>query len=71
MSGENPTLARSIGRFFGHILAAARHRPRPGNGARVVRVELRERTVDTPRGPLLLRRTTIDEVCRPVPGDQR
>ncbi|MBM4109247.1 MAG: hypothetical protein FJ255_10635 [Phycisphaerae bacterium] len=65
MSGDSPTLARSIGRFFGHVVSAVRPRLRTAGETRVVRVDREEKTVQTPSGPLVLRRTTIDEVCRP------
>lgn len=65
MSGESPTLARSIGRFFGHVVSAVRHKADADSDARVLRVDRQERVVQTPTGPLVLRRTTIDEVRLP------
>lgn len=54
-------LARSIGEFFGILIKAAKTdvtKPAPT----IVREHVEERTVDTPQGPLTLRRRIVDEV---------
>lgn len=59
--GPNKPLARSIGEFFGILAQAARTdvtKPAPT----VVRETIEERTVNTPQGPITLRRRVVDEV---------
>lgn len=54
------SLARSLGQFFGHVWHAVGGKT-PAN-KREVRREVDERRVDTPDGPVTLRRTTIEEI---------
>ena len=70
------TLLRNLGEFFGHVahgIASDPNGPKPPETAGVspvappepgaiVRSETHERIVSTPEGPLVLRRTVIDEV---------
>lgn len=82
-SPRKPSLLRNLGAFFGHIAHGVRTPvgrpaaptpaptppPPPALGAQVVRREVAERTVSTPRGEFVLRRTVIDEVRPAPPGD--
>ncbi|QOI99918.1 MAG: hypothetical protein HRU70_05240 [Phycisphaeraceae bacterium] len=63
-AGPRKPLARSLGEFVGILWRAARTPVEGGGGrgSRVVKTEVRERVVETPGGPVTLRRTTIDEV---------
>ena len=54
---------RSLGEFFGHVWKGVRTEPQPP--ARVVRREVQEKTIETPQGPVTLRRTTVDEIRPP------
>ena len=58
---------RSLGEFFGHVWKGVRTDPAPPR--QVVRKDVQETTVETPRGPVTLRRTTVDEV--ELPRDPR
>ena len=53
---RDKTLMRSLGEFFGHIVRGIRTDP-----ARR-RTVVRHETEEQPRGPITLRRTTIDEI---------
>lgn len=59
-------LARSLGEFVGILVNAAKTdvtKPTvAASGPTVVREHVEERTVDTPQGPLTLRRRIVDEV---------
>lgn len=50
-------LARCLGEFVGHIVRAVRTSP-----SRVERREVARRVEESRRGPIILRRTTIDEI---------
>ncbi len=70
MPARKKPLARSLGEFFGILWDAAKTDvTKPPVAATtpptIVRKEVQEKTVDTPRGPLTLRRTTIDEIEPP------
>jgi hypothetical protein len=68
-SPQKPTsLARSLGQFFGHLWTSTT-KPAPGNPKVEVRRETTQHQVDTPTGPVTLRRTTIEEIELP-PGGQ-
>lgn len=61
-------LMRSLGEFFGHVWSGIKADPgsRPeGTRPRVVRREVQEKTIETPQGPVTLRRTTVDEIEPP------
>ncbi|MBL0927444.1 MAG: hypothetical protein IBJ11_07310 [Phycisphaerales bacterium] len=65
---DDRSLARSVGEFFGHIWRGIRQDPRTSPQAtrevgRSTEVEHR----DTPRGPVVLRRTIIEEIELPRP----
>ena len=65
---------RSLGEFFGHIAKGVRTplKKEPASDPRrtVVREQVQEANVETPAGPVTLRRTTIDEVeVPPRPGE--
>lgn len=75
--GPKPSLLFNLGAFVGNVARGftqpvrapasaqrAADAPRPPE-PRVVRTDVAEKTVDTPAGPVTLRRTVIDEV---VPG---
>ncbi|MEK6702428.1 MAG: hypothetical protein AABZ53_09205 [Planctomycetota bacterium] len=71
--GKKKPLARSLGEFFGILWDAAKtdvSKP-PSTPATVVRKDVQEKTVETPRGAITLRRTTIDEVEPAGPGQIR
>ena len=61
MPGKQPSLMRSLGLVTGDLwsLVSGKKRKPP---AVVVRKDVQTQTVDTPQGPLTLKRTTIDEV---------
>lgn len=67
--GPKPTapdsLARSLGKFVGHLWTAVSGASTPGKTQ--IRREVEERRVDTPEGPVTLRRTTIEEIELPPP----
>lgn len=59
---------RSLGEFVGHISRAVKADVTPDLRERLeVRRDVREAVADTPSGPIVMRRTTIDEVERPAP----
>lgn len=62
---------RSLGEFFGHIARGVKA-PVTKPRATVVREQVQEARVETPEGPLTLRRRTIDEVEVPqrTPGSE-
>lgn len=67
---------RSLGEFFGHISKAVTtpvEAPPPAGPTQAppnqVRRTVEERVAETPSGPIVLRRTVIDEVVE-RPGDQ-
>ncbi len=55
------SLMRSLGEFFGHIARGVKT-PVAGSDRREVGRSVEEEQVETPRGQVTLRRTTIDEV---------
>jgi hypothetical protein len=67
------SILRSLGEFFGHIAHGVRTDPgKPGAAApppRVVRQVTEEETRETPQGKVILRRTTIEEIVVPKPGE--
>jgi hypothetical protein len=76
-SKTDAPLSRSVGSFFGELWKAVTYNPsdpqprKPDELAtrkRVVDQHVQERTVNTPSGPVTLRRTTIDEVEYPPPA---
>lgn len=56
-SGDK-TVMRSLGEFFGHVWKGVAADP----NKTVVSKKVQERTAETPKGVVTLRRTTIDEV---------
>jgi hypothetical protein len=69
-SGPNKSLLRSLGEFFGHIAHGIKTDP---SKPRVVRKTVEHEQRDTPQGPVVLRRTIIEEVELPPkaqPGNQ-
>lgn len=59
---------RSLGEFVGHITRAVKTDVTPDLRERLeVRRDVREAVADSPGGPIVLRRTTIDEIERPAP----
>lgn len=56
-------LARSLGRFVGHIKSAISSDVAPQR--QVLRHQTDEEQRDTPQGPITLRRTTIEEIELP------
>ncbi len=59
-------MMRSLGEFFGHVARGFRTPVGPRQPqTRVVREEVQEKSLDTPQGPVTLRRRTIDEVELP------
>lgn len=71
---EKKSIMRSLGEFFGHVSKAVKT---PVDGPRSasasppseVRRTVEERTAETPEGPVVLRRTVIDEVVQ-GPGSE-
>lgn len=64
--GPNKSLFRSLGEFFGHIAHGIKTDPAK---PRVVKKTVEHEQRDTPQGPVVLRRTIIEEVELP-PGAQ-
>lgn len=67
MAQKKPTLMRSIGRFFGHVVQGAKADvDEPGKKRVEIRREVQEETRDAPPemggGKMTIRRTTIEEV---------
>jgi hypothetical protein len=63
MAGAKKTLMRSLGEFFGHVARGVTAPVKPKKPATtVVREQVEEARVETPAGPMTLRRRTIDEV---------
>jgi hypothetical protein len=57
---------RNLGEFFGHIAKGLRTDPsKPAAQKVVTRETVEEETRDTPQGPVVLRRTVIEEVQLP------
>lgn len=56
-----PSLMYSLGSFFGHVIKGVRTDPAKVEVRREVEVETRE----TPAGPVVLRRTIVEEVQLP------
>ena len=68
MSGDrDKTIARSLGEFFGHIIAGVKSDPRADR--QELRRETQEQTQEQPGGSVTVRRTTIEEI-EYTPGDQ-
>jgi hypothetical protein len=63
--GDKP-LMRSIGEFFGEVWKGVKTDP---GQPRIARRTVEQRTVDTESGRVILRRTVIEEVITPPPGD--
>lgn len=63
-------LMRSLGEFVGHIWKAVSSDPRERRDRQVLRSEVEERRADSPEGPVVVRRTTIEEIefVRPKQG---
>lgn len=62
MPAKKPII-RSLGEFFGHIARGIKTPVDPKR--KVIREHIEEKSVETPEGPLTLRRRTIDEVELP------
>lgn len=61
------SLMCSLGEFVGHITCAVKTDVTPDLRERLeVRRNIQEAVADTPGGPIVLRRTTIDEIERPA-----
>ncbi len=62
-TGDQKSLARSLGQFFGHLIQGVKT---PAGKATAPKQEVRrqveEERVETPQGPVVLRRTIIEEV---------
>ncbi len=58
--GDQKSLARSLGQFFGHLIHGVKS-PAPPTRQQVRR-EVEEERVQTPQGQVVLRRTIIEEV---------
>ncbi len=65
-----PSLARSLGRFFGEIGRAVAAEPGKGDGPREVSRTIEEEQRSTPEGRMTLRRTVIEEIEIEPPGPQ-
>lgn len=66
--GENPPIMRSLGAFFGEIWKGIKTDPVQGGGTRrVVSKRVEEEPRDTSGGPVIIRRTIIEEVEIPGP----
>ena len=66
--GASKSLMRSLGEFVGHITRAVKTDVTPDLRQRLeVRRDVQEAFADTPGGQVVLRRTTIDEIERPLP----
>lgn len=61
--GDKP-LMRSIGEFFGHVVKGIKTDVQPATKT-VTRQTIEEEVRDTPQGPVILRRTIIEEVQVP------
>jgi len=57
----NIPLSRAVGRFFGHIIHAVRT-PAPETEREQIKRRTRERSGQIDGKPVVLRRTTIDEI---------
>ena len=66
MSSPQKPLLRSLGEFFGHVARGFKAPLTPPPKRTVVREEVQEQRVETPRGQVTLRRTTIDEIEGPA-----
>ncbi len=55
---NDKSLARSLGEFFGHIFHGVKTDP----SKRVVRTDVTTEERQTPRGKVVLRRTTVEEI---------
>ena len=62
MAPRNKPLMRFLGEFVGHVAKGFTAPLKPKDARLVVRREVEEHQVETPQGPVTLRRTTIDEV---------
>lgn len=61
-AGKKP-LMRSLGEFVGHIAKGITTDPaKPPASRQTVRTRVEEETRETPRGKVVLRRTTIEEI---------
>lgn len=70
---DDVPLARSLGRFFGHIWAGVKTDVRdvaaPSSPAPIRRETVEERVIESDQGPMLLRRRVIDEAHPIKPSD--
>jgi hypothetical protein len=68
---SDKSVMRSLGEFFGHVIKGVKTDPTK----KVVAKRVQEHVAETPRGPVTLRRTTIDEVelrpARKIEGRDR
>lgn len=55
-------LMRSLGEFVGHLWKAVRTDPGPERERQVLRSEVEEDRRETDKGPIVVRRTTIEEI---------
>ena len=61
--GDQKSLARSLGQFFGHLIQGVKTPAPPSAQAKQeVRRHTEQEQVQTPQGPVFLRRTIIEEV---------
>jgi hypothetical protein len=66
---SNVSIMRALGLVAGDLWAVFAGK-RPGKKTTLLRRDVQEREVATPRGTVLLRRTTIDEVEKRPPAAQ-
>jgi hypothetical protein len=61
--GDQKSLARSLGQFFGHLIHSAKSPTPPATrDKQEVRRHVEQEQIQTPQGPVVLRRTIIEEV---------
>src|SRR5262245_34323528 len=66
---NDPSLMRSLGQFFGEVWKGVASDPaKLRRQGRVTKRHVEQKSVDTPDGKLILRRTTIEEII--VPPDE-
>ena len=70
---SQPTVARSLGSLIRDIFKPAPGKPTKKAEPTVVRRDVQEKVINTPYGPVKLRRTTTDEVepVRKPPGPNK